>query len=58
MLIADALSRAFLSEDRLHDENMNSEERVVYAMEATEVMGTEMLERLKSRQKQMKHLQS
>lgn len=55
MLIVDAL---FLPEDRLHDENMNSEERVVYAMEATEVMGTEMLERLKSRQKQMKHLQS
>lgn len=51
MLIADALSRAFLSEDRLHDEDIDCEERVVYAMEATEAMGSEMLERLKSETK-------
>ncbi|KAL1271927.1 hypothetical protein QQF64_030943 [Cirrhinus molitorella] len=48
MLIADTLSRAFLSEDGQHGESLEGVERVVYAMEATEAMGAEILARLKS----------
>ncbi|KAJ8257982.1 hypothetical protein GJAV_G00191830 [Gymnothorax javanicus] len=47
MLIADTLSRAFGGVER-HEEVLATDEKVVYAMEATEALGDEMHERLKT----------
>ncbi|KAF7646359.1 hypothetical protein LDENG_00188930 [Lucifuga dentata] len=47
MLIADAFSRAFDAVET-HEESMTTDEKVVYAMEATEALGEEMHKQLKT----------